>query len=441
MSNFSKRKFSEYMQERVSCWSDDNPCAPEDVLYGTNDKYLFNCDVCSHVFSKNIHTITQMNSWCPYCAGRKLCGDSECVMCFEKTFAFHEQEKSLHWSTSNKLLPHEVFSSCNKKFIFDCERCLHSFSKSPNSITSTNAWCGFCDNKALCGEDWCVICYEKTFEFKHPEKSLCWSSKNIKKPNEVFASTGVKYYFDCSECGHELHLSPHKISGRNRWCKYCTNQELCGSEDCNICYEKTFLCHEPEKSLCWSSKNKKTPDQVFRCANAKYIFDCDDCHEEFEMLLMNISRRGDWCTNCSPCSKYEEAIKTKLATLENTKTEKEETIYLNNRPLRWDFVVTTGSTRFYIEVDGSQHFNLANHMGISRTKDPIIGLEKFRDQRVRDHLKEDYIRRTNKLLFRVSYRQLKQIGTLVDKMISESESGRTGVVYMDSIYNDWEPIP
>ena len=158
------------------------------------------------------------------------------------------------------------------------------------------------------------------------------------------------------------------------------------------------------------------------------------------MMLMNISRRGDWCTNCSPCSKYEEAVKNKLATLENVKVDKQETIYLNNRPLRWDFVVTMGPNKFYIEVDGQQHFSLKCYMSIIRTKDPIEGTNRFRDQRVRDHLKEDYIRRTNKLLFRVSYRQLKHIGTLVDKMISESESGKTGVVYMDSIYNDWEPI-
>lgn len=438
----SKRKFSEYVQEIVNCWSDENSCKPEDVNYGCYKKYKFDCDKCLHSFWKAPCTITGMGSWCAFCSNKAICGEIDCSKCFQLSFQFHAPEKSQYWSRLNQKLPHQVFKGCSKKYLFDCDKCPHSFWKSPSTITVPGgSWCGLCNNKTLCGRDECITCYEKTFAFKHPERLPNWSSKNTLLPNQVFLGTSVKYLFDCEKCGHEIKLSPNDISGGNKWCGFCANKALCGTEDCMICYEKTFAYHEKEKSLCWSSKNEKKPHQVFRYSNKKYFFDCETCEREFEMIIENITQNRSWCPTCSPCSKSEEAIKTKLATLENVKTEKEETIYLNNRALRWDFVVTIGLNKFYLETDGKQHFHLKNYMGISRTKDPIKGLEKFRDQRVRDHLKEDYIRRTNKLLFRVSYRQLKQMGTLVDKMISESESGRTGVVYMDSIYNDWEPIP
>ncbi len=32
-----------------------------------NNKYKFNCYECNHTFTKNISTITNMNSWFHYC--------------------------------------------------------------------------------------------------------------------------------------------------------------------------------------------------------------------------------------------------------------------------------------------------------------------------------------------------------------------------------------
>ena len=44
MNTMTKRKFSEYIQEVVNCWSDENTLHPEDVAYSCNKKFKFDCD-------------------------------------------------------------------------------------------------------------------------------------------------------------------------------------------------------------------------------------------------------------------------------------------------------------------------------------------------------------------------------------------------------------
>lgn len=120
---------------------------------------------------------------------------------------------------------------------------------------------------------------------------------------------------------------------------------------------------------------------------------------------------------------------------------KEVVVKCNGRNLRWDFVVTTGQNVFYIENDGEQHFSAEKTMQIRRVEDFYVGREYFADQRAKDLLKDDHIRTTNGLLFRVSYRQLRVIGELVEKMVKQSIAGVTGVVYVDEeAYKDWGPI-
>ena len=107
---------------------------------------------------------------------------------------------------------------------------------------------------------------------------------------------------------------------------------------------------------------------------------------------------------------------------------------INKRRLAWDVRVNNNGNVFYIESDGEQHFKLERLMHLKRIKNQALGLEKLKDQRVRDLSKEDYIRNSGGLLFRISYRQLSKIPELVENMINVSNSGVIGVHYMDDIY-------
>ena len=67
-------------------------------------------------------------------------------------------------------------------------------------------------SKYLCGESDCNTCYERSFARHHPNKSLEWSSRNTLKPYQVKKSSHDDFYFVCSICGHEYHMSLHSIN-------------------------------------------------------------------------------------------------------------------------------------------------------------------------------------------------------------------------------------
>jgi len=112
----------------------------------------------------------------------------------------------------------------------------------------------------------------------------------------VFKSSHTKYSFDCDKCKHDFFSPLGGISGRGQWCPYCSNKVLCENITCQSCHDKSFASHE--KAQFWSSKNEKTPRQVFKSSNTKYIFDCDKCLHNFASVLSSITI-GRWCPYCS----------------------------------------------------------------------------------------------------------------------------------------------
>ncbi len=129
---------------RSKFWNDGNISKPIELSKGMGEKYLFDCDVCNHVFKSSLNKVVSSNQWCNFCANRKLCNDADCTTCFDKSFA--SQPRSKFWSTKNTLLPREVFKS-SKKFLFDCDVCTLTFSMSLNNITTNNTWCSCTVNK------------------------------------------------------------------------------------------------------------------------------------------------------------------------------------------------------------------------------------------------------------------------------------------------------
>lgn len=129
--------------------------------------------------------------------------------------------------------------------------------------------------------------------FASHEKAKYWSSKNDKKPEEVYIKTGKKFWFDCDKCGHEFEKSLDSVS-RNTWCKYCYHN-ICTNNDCQYCFQKSFASHDRAK--CWSNKNKISPRYITLNSNKPFIFDCDNCGHEFISKLNNIYN-GKWCPYC-----------------------------------------------------------------------------------------------------------------------------------------------
>jgi very-short-patch-repair endonuclease len=132
---------------------------------------------------------------------------------------------------------------------------------------------------------------------EHP-KSIFWSNRNEKKPNEVALNSHKKFWFNC-ECGHEFESNLININQSNNWCGFCSNppKKLCDNENCKMCFSNSFASHE--KSIFWSNENELTPRQVFKSADRKkYIFNCD-CGHKLEIIVKNITNKKHWCSYCS----------------------------------------------------------------------------------------------------------------------------------------------
>mgnify|MGYP001163737053 CR=1 FL=1 len=393
---------------KTDYWGDRNPLNPHEVCKTSNKKYWFNCDKCSHEFESVLSSITN-GTWCPYCANQKLCNNISCNDCFEKSFASFEyltilgKKKVECWSDRNKLKPHEVCKSSNKKFWFNCDKCSHEFESSLSHITCRNQWCPYCANQKLCSEDiLCYHCYSKSFasfDSLTPSGNLkrdYWTSKNPLNPREVTKGSNKKYWFECDKCGHEFESALSSITN-GTWCPYCcTNGTVCGNISCEDCFEKSFASFEgitPSGNLkvdCWSDRNELKPYEVTKCSNQKFWFDCDKCGHKFESVLYHITK-GSWCPNCRN--------KTELK-LYNWLLEKD---YINSVQREWcpiwcsteythfvktkykigryqyrfDFLVTLKNKKqIIIELDGRQHYERVRDW-----KTPI-------EQQIRDKYKE-----------------------------------------------------
>lgn len=262
-------------------WSNKNPLSPRQVFKKSNTKVLFDCCSCGHEFSKS----PNMKSWCPYCANQKMCGDEKCNYCFEKSFASHKLSK--YWSSENEIPPSQVFKMVTRKYIFNCNKCNHSFAQYLSNITK-GVWCPYCANTKLCDDNDCQECFEKSFASN--KESKYWSNKNEVRPRQLLKQSNKFFIFDC-KCGHSFSKSLNMTS----WCPYCANQKLCDMDNCQKCFEKSFASNS--KSKYWSNKNELKPRQVFNQSGKKFMFDCK-CGHEFEMTTSHITG-GEWCSYCS----------------------------------------------------------------------------------------------------------------------------------------------
>jgi very-short-patch-repair endonuclease len=329
--------------EKAQYWSDKNELKPNEVFKFSHKKFYFDCDKCTHNFYTYLSSISQ-GIWCPYCNGHhRLCDEEDCKECYEKSFSSHE--KAQYWNDKNKVKPRNVFKNSNKKYLLNCNKCNHTFSIALNNI-NTGYWCPYCANKKLCDEEDCKECYEKSFASHDKSKYLI---NNKLEPRYIFKCSNDKYNILCNICNHIFNITISKITSMNRWCSYCANKKLCGNDNCNVCFEKSFASHK--KSKYWSNVNELLPIQIFKSSNKKFIFNCNKGHKFISAL--NHVTNNKWCPYC--VNKTEQKLYDKLSTLYPTLQQQFKVEWCKNKTfLPFDFVIP--ENKIIIELDGRQHF-------------------------------------------------------------------------------------
>lgn len=123
---------------KANCWSDKNICKPRDVLKFSSIKYIFNCDICKHIFEAALNNVTK-NFWCGFCSHAKMCNSDDCQFCYDNSFA--SNPRALFWSEKNDVKPRMCFKrSTTKNYIFDCPDCDKEYVATLDNVTC-GKWC------------------------------------------------------------------------------------------------------------------------------------------------------------------------------------------------------------------------------------------------------------------------------------------------------------
>jgi Probable Zinc-ribbon domain len=294
-----ERSFASHPRAKFWC-QEKNTVDPRHVSKCSRKKFWFKCGECNHVFEATLSSISCGDQWCPYCSGNKLCENTTCNICHEKSFASHPRAK--FWcQEKNAANPRYVFKSSHKKYWFKCGKCHHLFDSTLGSISCGDQWCPYCSGNRLCGDSACDSCHQKSFA-SHPRVKFWCQEKNSVNPRQLFKCSNKKYWFKCEECHHVFEAQLNSISN-DTWCPYCSvpPKRLCEDDNCKICFDKSFASH-PRAKFWDYDKNAKKPRAVFKASDKKYHFICDQGHRSKKRACeVNNETIKQWCEYCNKC--------------------------------------------------------------------------------------------------------------------------------------------
>jgi len=325
-------------------WSNKNELKPRQVIKASRKEFYFNCTVCDHEYKRTLCNAVK-NKACPFCTNVYLCADSNCTLCYDKSFA--TSSKSELWSPKNTEKPRDNFINSFKKFLFDCDECDHTYTMALNHASSGKG-CGYCYGALLCDDNDCNTCKDKSFA-SHKKANL-WSKKNKKTARQTRKNSGKQAFFDCDKCNHTFDATIGNVTNGS-YCPYCAHKCLCDNKNCIDCFNNSFA--SVEKSKYWSDKNKVKPRNYFKSTNVKCIFNCPDCNNEYIAMLSDVTT-GYWCgcINNKTETKLFDWCKKNLN--QNIEHPKKFDWCKNKTYLPFDFCID--NLKLIIELDGRQHF-------------------------------------------------------------------------------------
>lgn len=189
----------------------------------------------------------------------------------KNSFACHPMAEK--WSKLNKVKPDDIARYSKETFYFDCDICQHQYTLVPANIKSHKPnYCPYCQKEKLCGNLSCEFCFINSFA--SDEKSLLWDfDNNDKSPLDYFAGSSKFENFVCDnlDCRHVRSCPINRVKG----CPYCANKKLCGDDECESCFNKSFASHEKADLLV--VENGVTARQILKKSSIYKNFKCDKC--------------------------------------------------------------------------------------------------------------------------------------------------------------------
>lgn len=252
------------------------------------------------------------------------------------------------------------------------------------SIKKGNCGCRYCSNRAVPKDIIEKRIKNLSNEYLFLENNITRSRQKIlvehKKCNHQFKTDldTLERYYPCKKCSKILPLNDDAIIN---YVNSVDGYELYSLNNYKTVHSKIKIIHKDQ--------NCKNP-------------------ENFEMTINNFKNKGQRCPFCKM-----ESSKGELSILQwlqdHNLSFKREFIFedcKNKRALPFDFYV---ENKYLIEYDGEQHFK----MRADSTP------EHFKRQLENDKIKNEYCKKNNILLIRISYKEFNKINEILEKELNE----------------------
>lgn len=352
---------------------------PYQVLKTTPENFYFDCQRCHHTFQVSLYECTRRSNWCPFCAGKQLCEDGECMDCYARSAASHP---NIHlWSDENLRTgreddPRMIFKHTHDKYFFDCEECRHPFEIRLDSLAK-GGWCSYCNGDKLCENSRdpvsrphpkaCEWCFNHSFG-SHPKAAdictLDFYNDYDTDPCQIRLGSNTKLWFTCSEpscrgLDHHFEASVDNVVHGNTWCPFCSNppKQLC-EEGCRLCDTRSFKSCPASEYVDYDAPGDFVDaSQIFKSSHKLINFKCEKGHH-FTSTPNRITNNGTWCPHCKKKTEEKFMVWFEKIFPEYTVTRQAKFEWCRNpateKLLYFDFYIP--ELKLLIEIDGPQHF-------------------------------------------------------------------------------------
>lgn len=328
---------------------------------------------CGYKFRIPILNLLKDKSWnaCPKCWKSKCTGSREYCDWLEYDLNKRFFEESLGEFI---LLDSTINDLDEVRYVHNSINCNYHVNKGMLRNVIKKQKCEICNKNNQHDRDWMHKKLLARLKYLGREKYI--PLNKYKKVN-----TKIKFYHE--NCGNIVELSPNTVtSPRNGEC-------------CPICLEEEKIKNIEEKLLLhYGDRFEFIGFDKRNTINLKHL-GCD------ELINIKVNKIGakHLCTNCEEdnvYSKGELKLKTILDSAKLNYRYNYKIDYDNGRYGYVDFLILNkdGYVLFAIEYDGKQHFEPIEFFG---------GEERFKQQKERDRLKDEWFESKNIPLLRIKY--------------------------------------
>lgn len=195
----------------------------------------FLCDICFCEFILKPLEVTTQQKWCNNDHNTKNTLTTTLQHYFEKDC---ENKSYFIGILDNKIKVVEPQSikvvELKNKLVFQCNKCLHIYFLALYEFLK-NTSCPYCsDNTLLCHEEYCKLCYEKSFDSYNDKTRSNKYKKDFLKgyysqgvfiketnPKNISINLNLKLVFYCEVCKKDFQRSLFKVVKNNKWCQEC----------------------------------------------------------------------------------------------------------------------------------------------------------------------------------------------------------------------------